>query len=287
MGTPVLVPDPIIPGIVEPIEYNDVSDVDPRFNLIDNIYNYSIANIFCFGAFSDKITRVVYNNCTGEFPFMLLDDNVCFFAMYHYKTNTILATPIPGLNSNSFLKAFKKNFGYLEEKGYKPNLNVMDSQATTVIKAYLTPQQVSLQLVEPHNHHISAAERAIQTFKNHFIGALGTTNANFPIQLWDKLTPQVLDTMNLLRCSRLHPNRSAYKTLEGVYYWNRYPMAPPGTKAIIYKDSTTCTSWEPHGLNAWILGPSKDHYRCHLCYVPRPGNKRLLGFRSANLFPQH
>jgi hypothetical protein len=57
----------------------------------------------------------------------------------------------------------------------------MDNQATKVIEAYLTPQQVSLQLVELHNHCVNAAECTIQTFKNWFIGALGTTEANFPI----------------------------------------------------------------------------------------------------------
>jgi hypothetical protein len=42
----------------------------------------------------------------------------------------------------------------------------MDNQAAKVIKAYLMPQQVSLQLVELHNHRVDAAKRAIQTFKN-------------------------------------------------------------------------------------------------------------------------
>jgi hypothetical protein len=79
------------------------------------------------------------------------------------------------------------------------------------------PQQVSLQLVEPQNHCVNTKERSIQMFKNWFIGALGTTDVNFPIQLWDKLTPQVQDSINLLRCSRIHPDRSAYKTLEGPY----------------------------------------------------------------------
>ena len=82
----------------------------------------------------------------------------------------------------------------------------MDNQATKVIKPCLTPQQVSLQLVKPHNHHINAAEHAIQTFKNWFIGALGTTDANFPIQLWDKLAPLVQDSINLLQRSRIHSN---------------------------------------------------------------------------------
>ncbi len=68
-----------------------------------------------------------------------------------------------------------------------------------MIKAYLTPQQLSLQLIEPHNHCVNAAERAIQTSKNWFIGALGTTDTNFLIQLWDDLAPQVQDSINLFR----------------------------------------------------------------------------------------
>jgi hypothetical protein len=51
-------------------------------------------------------------------------------------------------------------------------------------------------LVEPHNHRVNAAERAIQTFKDHFISALATTDSEFPLQLWDKLTSQVKNTLN-------------------------------------------------------------------------------------------
>ncbi len=231
------------------------------------------------------MTGVVYNDCTGDFPYMSLDGNVCFFIMYHYETNAILATPIPGLDSANILAAYKKFFEYLISKGFAPKLNVMDNQATKVIKAYLTPRDVALQLIEPHNHRVNAAERAIQTFKNCFVGALGTTDADFPIQLWDKLTPQVQDSINLLRRSRVNPAISAYKVLEGPYDWNRYPLAPLGTKAIIYEDSDTCASWAPHGLDAWLLSPSKDHYRCHLYFVPETSGYRVSG--SAELFPQH
>jgi hypothetical protein len=103
--------------------------------------------------------------------------------MYHYKTNTIFAMPILGLDSKSILAAYTKNFEYLVSKGYTPKINIMDNQATKVMKAYIKPQDVSLQLMEPHNHCIDAAERTIQTFKNKFIGALGTTDSDFPIQL--------------------------------------------------------------------------------------------------------
>jgi hypothetical protein len=168
IGLPIPIPDAIMPGLIEPPEYNDndVSNNNPPYHVIDDINDPLIANVICFGTFADKISGVVYNNCTSKFLFMSLDGNVCFFVMYHYETNAILATLIPGLDSGSILKAYKKNFEYLEEKDYKPKLNVMDNQATKVIKAYPTPQQVSLQLVEPHNHRVNSAEREIQTFKN-------------------------------------------------------------------------------------------------------------------------
>jgi hypothetical protein len=37
----------------------------------------SIANVVCFGAFADKIIGVLYNNLTGNFPFMSIDGSVC------------------------------------------------------------------------------------------------------------------------------------------------------------------------------------------------------------------
>ncbi len=145
----------------------DNSDEDnkdkPRPAFINDINDESIANVFCVGAFADKN---VYNDCTGIFPFMSLNGNVCFFVMYHYKTNAIFATPIPGLDSENILNAYKKNFEYLVSKGYSPKINVMDNQATKAIKLYLTPQQCRLQVVEPGNHRINTAKQAIQTFKN-------------------------------------------------------------------------------------------------------------------------
>ncbi len=193
--------------------------------------------------------------------------------------------PIPGLDSKCILAAYVTNFEYLVSKGYTPKINVMDNHAMKVIKAYLKLKDVSLQLVEPHNHRVNAAERPIQTFKNRFIVTLGTTDVDFPVQLWDKLMPQVQDSINILHRSHIKPDVSTYEALKGLYKWNRYPMAPLGTKAIIFDDSGTRASWVPHGLNAWILGPSKNYDRYYLFYVPKTRGYRVLN--SANLFPQH
>jgi hypothetical protein len=129
---------------------------------------------------------------------MSLDGSVCFFVLYHYESNAILAPPVAGLDDKSMYKAYKMQFDNLTSKGYKPKINIMDNQATKHIKAFLMEQQCQLQLVEPHNHRLNAAERAIQTFKDACIAALATTDSDFPLQLWDKIAPQVQDMLNSL-----------------------------------------------------------------------------------------
>jgi hypothetical protein len=145
----------------------------------------------------------MYNDLSGNFPFMSLDGSVCFLVMYHYEGNAIFAIPIAGLNNVTIFEAYKKKFDELTAKGLRVKLNIMDNQATKHIKKFLTEEQCKLQLVEPHNHRMNAAERAIQTWKDAFIAALATTDRDFPIQLWDRIAPQVQDSLNLLRASRI------------------------------------------------------------------------------------
>ncbi len=140
-------------------------------------------------------------------------------------------------------------------------------------------------LVEPHNHRVNAAERAIQMFKDHFISVLATTDSEFPLQLWDRLTPQVKNTLNLIRASRTNPNMLAYEAIHGPYDWNRFPLAPLGCKVIIYESPEARGSWGTWGTDVWYLGPSLDHYRCNQYFVLETRAYRISG--STELFPQH
>ncbi len=169
------VPKVLIKGQPRPLHATNLH------NLIGEDEDESIANVFCFGAFADKNSGIVYLNLTGSFPFMLYNGSICFFILYHYESNAILGTPIAGLDNISIFEAYKKQFENLAAKGFKPKLYVMDNQATRHIKKFLNKNECTLQLVEPHNHRVNAAERAIQTFKDAFIVALATTDSNFPL----------------------------------------------------------------------------------------------------------
>ncbi len=66
----------------------------------------------------------------------------------------------------------------------------------------------------------NAAERAIRTFKNNFIAGLCSVDKNFPLHLWDKLVPQTILSLNLLRGSRINLKLSACAQLFGAYDFN-------------------------------------------------------------------
>ncbi len=191
---------PILPGYIEdPGPYLGPA-YDARLGGVNIIPDTNrLQMYFVFGAFADKISGVVYNDLTSNFPFMSINGSVCFFVLYHYELKAILVKAIANVEDHSIYEAYKEVFESLEVKGFKPKMNVMDNQATKFIKKFLTKNECNLQVVEPHNHHVNAAERAIQTFKDAFIAALVTTDCDFPFQLWDKLAPQVQDTLHLIR----------------------------------------------------------------------------------------
>jgi hypothetical protein len=58
---------------------------------------------------------------------------------------------------------------------------------------------------------------------------------SFPLELWDELSPQLTITLNLLSKSWINPRMSAYAQLNGLFYFNRTHMAPPGTRIIAHE----------------------------------------------------
>ena len=123
----------------------------------------------------------MYTDATGALLVVSLEGNQYYFVVYAYNPNYIFAVPIPNLRDETIIKAFDEVFQDLKSKGFKPAFNVTDNQAATPIKNYLSNENTIWQFVEPNNHHVNAAERAIQTYKNHFISGLCTTDADWPL----------------------------------------------------------------------------------------------------------
>jgi hypothetical protein len=85
--------------------------------------------------------------------------------------------------------------------------------------------------------------------------------------LWDRLLPQAVLSLNLLRGLRLNPKLSAWAQLNGNFDFNCTPIAPPGIRVIVHEKPDARTSWSPHGLDGWYTGPALDSYRLYNVWV--------------------
>jgi hypothetical protein len=158
------------------------------------------------------------------------------------------------------------------------------------LKSFFTVNDIAYQLVPPHCHRRNAAERAIRTFKEHFVAGLSSVDPSFPMHLWDRLLPQAEITLNLLRTSRLHPQLSAATHYHGLVDYNKTAFAPPGYKIIAHEKPEKRRTWAPHGQHGYSLGPAMHHYRCQNVYISTTASERIvdtLEFFPHNYQPRH
>ena len=146
--------------------------------------------------------------------------------MYHWDCNAILGTPLKKQTASDIVAAWEFLNTQFSTKGFKPNLFIFDNEFSGEFCSALLDQDITLQLVTPHMHRNNPAERAIQTWKDHFLAGFASVHPDFPMAEWDRLIPQCNITLNLLRASRIHPQLSAYASLLFNFDFARTPMLP-------------------------------------------------------------
>jgi hypothetical protein len=184
-------------------------------------------------------TGMVYTDPTGKFLVPSVSGNQYVLLVYEYDRNYIHAEPMIYRTVPSITSAYQQSIAFLQSRGFKPLLQHLENEATGALQEFLNASDIDFQLAPPHIHHRNAAESAIHTFKNHFIAGLCSTNPNFRLNLWDKLLPQCLLTLSLLRQSRINPRISVQVQINGAFVFNRTPLAPPVTKVLIHDKTST------------------------------------------------
>jgi hypothetical protein len=139
-------------------------------------------------------------------------------------------------SASEWLKAFREIFQELTSHGFKPKLQKMENEASSALKSYFTENDMTYQLLPPHCHRWNAAERAIRTFKEHFVAGLASVDPDFPMHLWDRLLPQAEITLNLLRTSGLLPQLSAAAHFHVQIDYNKTAFPHQGAKSLQMKN---------------------------------------------------
>ena len=147
----------------------------------------------------------IFTDHTGRFPITSSRGYKYIMIAYEYDSNNILAEPIKSRISLHIKDAYQKMRKLLCSRGLTPRTHVLDNECSKVLKEYMEEENETFQLVPPHLHRRNAAERAIQTFKNHFISGMVSTHKDFPLHLWCRILPHAIVTLNLLLTSRINP----------------------------------------------------------------------------------
>jgi hypothetical protein len=143
----------------------------------------------------------LYTDLMGKFPVRISKGNSYVMVCYIYDCNYVKVVPIKSRSASEWVKAYDTIHQELTVKGFKPKLQTLDNEASIALKNFFTVNDIAYQLVPPHCHRRNAAERAIRTFKEHFVAGVSSVDPAFPLHLWDRLLPQEEITLNLLRIS--------------------------------------------------------------------------------------
>ena len=109
------------------------------------------------------------------------------------------------------------------------DIQILDNEASTEYKRSIkTKWNAKYQLLPPHTHRSNAAERAIRTFKAHFLSILAGVAPDFPRNMWDILLPQVELILNFFRQAILDTTRSACSCFHGPFNYEAKPIRPLG-----------------------------------------------------------
>jgi hypothetical protein len=226
-----------------------------------------VQDMSCFVALTNVMLGTMYTDITGAFPIRSFKNMQYIFVVYIYNLNAIIVQLMPSCTEVLFIATFSKVSAVLRTCNCQPAVNVVDNKCSKVVEKHIRANKMDIQLIPLHNPCVNAAERAITMFKEHFVATLATFDMLCPLQRWDKFLPQVELTLSLLHFSCLNPCVSANQELYDPFDFNKMPLAPLGTKALVYNNPATRASSALHATDGFYVGLANNHYRCLCFYI--------------------
>jgi hypothetical protein len=174
----------------------------------------------------EDLSNSIHTNQMGAFPFTSQRGNRYVMVAIHLNANYIFVKPMCSRSKEEMIRAYEKIINRMKTAGLGIRKHMLDNEASDAFKQYIHQQQIQFELVPPGNHRRNQAERAIQTFKVHFISILAGVEEKFPLSLWCYLLEPMELTLNLLRQSKVAPKITAFAHVHGPHDYMKKPFAP-------------------------------------------------------------
>ena len=178
----------------------------------------------------------IHGDSTGRYPIISRKGNSKVLIGYSEAGNFIKSIPIKGDFSDDLIQGYSELLHYFSSILH--DLLYLDNQTSSDLeKVFVNVAKISFTYAPPKNHRTLLAERAIRTWKNHFIATKAGLDPDFPPDLWDELLDQVDLTLNTLRSSNTSTDStiSAWDYVCGPYNYSAHPIGPLGAKVLVYE----------------------------------------------------
>jgi hypothetical protein len=153
-----------------------------------------------------ELTGLLCTDQTGRFPSTSSRGTKSVMVAYEWDSNAIIAVPLKNHFTSSLVASQTQLFHYFRDRGLRPKVIILYNECPLALKTFFRKEDVRFQLSPPNDRRTNPAEKAIDTWKCHFIAGLASVDPAFPIHLWCRLIRQCNLTLNLLRTSRINPD---------------------------------------------------------------------------------
>jgi len=254
--------------------FNDDTDEEPEGEQKEEEMITKIKNLADLSPEEQK-ALAVYFDATGRFPFRSIEGYE--YVLISVYKNYIHAEPMMDRSSPSYVKAYRNAIEFFISKGHSFSVGRLDNESSALLENFFKFEaKLDFNFIAAGSHRANKAERAIQSFKNHFIAGISTVDPDFPMNQWAKLLLQTELTLNHLRPFSDDKNISAYEGIfKSKYDFLAHPLAPIGTKVAAYEPNDQRSSWSPHAIQGFYLGPALNNYRSMAIYIPNTNGIRI------------
>jgi hypothetical protein len=138
-----------------------------------------------------EVKSLMYADQTGLFPAVLSLSNKYVMILHHVDSNSSWSEAMQNQLGGKLILARARALARMRRQGLISKHQILDNQASAEYKATIETSGMTYELVPLKEHQRNMAEKAIQTFKDHFVRVLSGCTPSMPIHLWCQLFPQV------------------------------------------------------------------------------------------------
>ena len=155
-------------------------------------------------------THTMYTDQTGKFPVRSSRGQQYIVVSHHVDSNWTLIETTSHRTEGGLIGARRRILSRMKKQGIVPKHQVLDNEISTAYVAEIELTKMTYQLMLPNDHRHNIEEKAIQTWKDHFVGVISGTTATFPRHLWCQAIPQAERQLMLLRHTNTNPKIYTY-----------------------------------------------------------------------------